>query len=218
MNLRNMGITDTRVLSAIEKVPRENFVPAEFQDQAYEDTALPIGLGQTISQPYVVAMMTEALDIGERDKVLEIGTGTGYQTCILAHLCRRVYSIERHKPLLEIAERHFDTLKLRNITAIAGDGFKGWPEQAPFDRMIVTAAARDEVPETLCAQVREGGIIIIPIADQGNNQVLKRFRRESDDTWSVKDLLPVRFVPMLPDVPRRNSYEQSEINALQDDE
>ncbi|MBI4031821.1 MAG: protein-L-isoaspartate O-methyltransferase, partial [Proteobacteria bacterium] len=122
MHLRNMGIVDTRVLAAMEKVPREDFVPAAMADQAYEDIALPIGRGQTISQPYVVAAMTQALQLGDKkEKVLEIGTGSGYQTCILAHLCRRVYTIERHKPLLMQAEKMFDRLKLRNITAIAGD-------------------------------------------------------------------------------------------------
>src|ERR1700756_2828271 len=136
MHLRNMGITDMDALTAMEKVPREAFVPPAMHDQAYEDIALPIGRGQTISQPYVVAAMTQAMELSDRDKVLGIGTGSGYQTCILSHLCRRVYSIERHKPLLARAEEMFKQLKLTNITAIAADGMKGWPEQQPFDKNI----------------------------------------------------------------------------------
>ena len=128
MHLRSAGISDTNVLSAIERVPRNIFVPEQMQDQAYDDIALPIGRGQTISQPFVVATMTQALDLNDRDKVLEIGTGSGYQACVLSHLCRRVYTIERHKPLLDQAEKMFEKLGLTNITSIAGDGMKGWPE------------------------------------------------------------------------------------------
>lgn len=147
MKLRNAGITDTKVLAAMETVPRDFFVPPAVQSQAWDDIALPIGQGQTISQPFVVASMTAALKLSDRDKVLEIGTGCGYQSAVLAKLCRRVYTIERHKPLLEEAEKRFDQLKVRNITAIAGDGMKGWPtingiDQAPFDKIIVTAAAQ----------------------------------------------------------------------------
>ena len=201
MHLRSQGISDTAVLAAIEKVPREIFIPAAMQDQAYEDIALPIGRGQTISQPFVVAAMTQALQLSDRDKVLEIGTGSGYQTCVLAHLCRRVYSIERHKPLLHQAEKIFDRLKLRNITAIAGDGMKGWPDQAPFDKIICTAAAQGEPPQTLFDQLKEGGIMVIPVAENGD-QVLRRYKKEGDDTFAVKDLMPVRFVPLLPDLAR----------------
>lgn len=203
MALRDAGIIDTRVLAAMEKIPRDLFVPRAMHDQAYEDIALPIGRGQTISQPLVVASMTEALELTDRDKVLEIGTGSGYQTCILSKLCRRVYSIERHKPLLLRAEEMFKKLHLRNITAIAGDGMKGWPDlgnggQAPFDKIIVTAAAQGgKPPQALLDQLRVGGIMIIPVAlDSG--QVLRRYKKESDDTYSVKDLMPVRFVPLLP--------------------
>ena len=147
MDLRRKGIGDARVLGAMERVPRDEFVPAAVKDQAWDDMALPIGRGQTISQPYVVAAMTEALQLSDRDKVLEIGTGCGYQTAILAKLCRRVYTIERHKILLSRAEKMFEKLGLRNITAIAADGMLGWPKingisQAPFDKIIVTAAAR----------------------------------------------------------------------------
>ena len=204
MDLRTKGITDTRVLSAIEKVPREFFVPSQAVDQAWEDIALPIGLGQTISQPYVVAAMTQALELTDRDKVLEIGTGCGYQCAVLAHLCRRVYTIERHKALLKEAEQRFDTLKLRNVTAIAADGMKGWPringiDQAPFDKIIVTAAARAKPPQELIAQIKVGGIMIIPVGEAGA-QTLKRYKKESDEAFAVRDIMPVRFVPLLPDV------------------
>ena len=164
MDLRRKGISDAAVLGAIERVPRDEFVPKEVRDQAWEDMALPIGRGQTISQPYVVAAMTAALKLSDRDKVLEIGTGCGYQSAVLARLCRRVYTIERHKPLLERAEAKFEDLKLRNITALAADGMKGWPkmhgiDQAPFDKIIVTAAAKDKPPQALLDQLKEGGIM-----------------------------------------------------------
>jgi protein-L-isoaspartate(D-aspartate) O-methyltransferase len=193
-------------------VPREIFVPAAMQDQAYEDIALPIGRGQTISQPFVVAAMTQALQLSKREKVLEIGTGSGYQTCILAHLCRRVYTIERHKPLLIGAEEIFDHLKLRNITPIAGDGMKGWPGQEPFDRIIVTAAARSGPPQALLDQLREGGIMIIPVATE-DFQVLRTYKKESADTFAVKDLMQVRFVPLLPDLAKASENADDQYNA-----
>ncbi len=204
MDLRMQGITDTNVLSAIERVPRDYFVPPYAQDQAWENTALPIGLGQTISQPFVVAFMTQALELTDRDKVLEIGTGCGYQAAVLSRLVRRVYTIERYKDLLRMAEKRFDYLKLRNITAIAADGMKGWPkihgiDQAPFDKIIVTAAAREKPPEALINQIRVGGSMIIPVGGVGE-QMLKLYKRESDEAYSVRDMLPVRFVPLLPDV------------------
>lgn len=204
MGLRNLGITDTAVLSAMERVPRDFFVPESVKDQAWEDTALPIGRGQTISQPYIVAMMSAALELNDRDKVLEIGTGCGYQTAILARLARRVYTIERHKPLLEQAEKRFAELNLRNVTALAGDGMKGWPtirgiDQAPFDKIIVTAAAREKPPEPLVAQLKIGGVMVIPVEENGA-QILRRYKRETVETLSRKDLCPVRFVPLLPDL------------------
>ncbi len=200
MHLRQMGITDTDVLSAIEKTPREEFLPQHLNDQAYEDTALPIGSGQTISQPYVVAVMTQALELDDRHKVLEIGTGSGYQAVILSHLCRRVYTIERHKTLLDKALDIFERLRRRNITAVCGDGMKGWPEQAPFDRIIVTAGALKKAPEALKEQLKVGGIMIIPVGEQEGSQTLKRYKKEADDTFAVQDLLAVRFVPLLPDL------------------
>lgn len=204
MHLRKMGIADTRVLSAIERVPREAFVPDIQKDQAWEDIALPIGRGQTISQPYIVATMTQALELSDMDKVLEIGTGCGYQAAVLARIARRVYTIERHKPLLEGAEKRFSELNIRNITAICADGMQGWPkingmEQAPFDKIIVTAAARIKPPDALLAQLKPGGIMVVPVGEPGN-QMLKRYERFSDDTWSVSDICPVRFVPLLPDI------------------
>lgn len=204
MHLRNMGVTDTAVLAAMERIPREIFIPKAMQDQAYEDIAVPIGRGQTISQPFIVASMTAALELGKREKVLEIGTGSGYQTCILAQLCRRVYSIERHKPLLQGAEQVFKDLRLHNITAIAGDGMNGWPvihgiSQAPFDKIICTAAAPGKPPQALLDQLRIGGILVIPVA-VGEKQVLRRYVKEGDDTFAVKDLMDVRFVPLLPNI------------------
>lgn len=204
MDLRTKGITDTRVLSAIERVPREEFVPEHARDQAWEDMALPIGLGQTISQPYVVATMTQALELQDGDKVLEIGTGCGYQCAVLSYLCRRVYTIERHKYLLQDAEARLNALRIRNFTAIAADGMKGWPvinkiSQAPFDKIIVTAAAREKPPQALFDQLGVGGVMLIPVGEPGA-QMLKRYRKESEDAFSVRDVLPVRFVPLLPDV------------------
>lgn len=212
MKLRNMGIKDTHVLSAIETTPRENFIPAALQDKAYEDMALPIGLGQTISQPYVVAVMSEALNLNDRDKVLEVGTGSGYQAVILAKICRRLYTIERHKPLLDLAQEHFDALKVRNITAMAADGMKGWAQQKPFDKIIVTAAAFQRPPDALFEQLKVGGIMIVPVGDRVN-QVLKRYEKLDDDTYSITDVLPVKFVPLLPDVPKESDYNLHEMPA-----
>lgn len=204
MYLRQQGIMDTKVLSAIETIPREKFVMPAMLDQAWEDIAIPIGRGQTISQPHVVAKMTEALELTDRHKVLEIGTGSGYQACILSKLCRRVYTIERHRPLLEGAEKIFSDLHIRNITAICADGMKGWPkihgiDQVPFDRVIVTAAAREKPPSALIDQLVVGGIMIIPVGGPGE-QVLRRYVKESDDTYSYRDVMDVRFVPLLPDI------------------
>jgi len=204
MTLRTAGIQDMNVLNAMESISREHFIPEEMIDQAYEDIAVPIGLGQTISQPYVVAKMTEALEVTDRHKVLEIGTGTGYQACVLSKVARRVYTIERHKPLHEAAEDNFKALNIRNVTTLYGDGMRGWPtihgiDQAPFDRIIVTAAAKEKPPQALIDQLNVGGIMMLPIGKPGE-QILKRFKKESADTYSVQDVMPVRFVPLLPDV------------------
>ena len=195
MELRQEGITDTRVLSAIERVPRERFVLPSFEDQAYANTALPIDHGQTISQPFVVAFMSAALQVGERMKVLEIGTGSGYQAAVLAQLCRRVYTIERYPSLLRAAEQHFTELGLHSITTRLGDGARGWPEQAPFPRIVVTAAA-DEAPSVLLEQLDVGGIMVIPLGADGLHQELIRIRR-TETGYESEELLPVRFVPLV---------------------
>jgi len=205
MELRRAGIGDARVLGAIERTPREKFVPLSFEDRAYENVALPIGNGQTVSQPYVVALMTEKLELGERQTVLEIGTGSGYQTAVLASLCRRVFSIERHRELLRDAERRFEELRLRNIVCRFGDGTKGWPEQAPYDRVIVTAAA-PEVPSTLIDGLAPGGVLVAPVGEDHRDQQLVRIRR-NDDRFSTEDLGLVRFVPLVAGLPRRSANQ-----------
>jgi protein-L-isoaspartate(D-aspartate) O-methyltransferase len=202
MELRRAGIADTRVLSAIERIPREAFVPPPFQDQAYENRALPIGHGQTLSQPQVVAVMTQALEAGQRSKVLEIGTGSGYQTAVLSRLCRRVYTIERYRELLRAAEQRFAGLRLHNITARAGDGAQGWPAQAPFERIIVTAAA-PEVPGELVDQLAPGGILVLPVGRTGRDQDLLRLRREAAGVVEER-LGGVRFVPLVRGAPAEN--------------
>jgi len=204
-HLRNVsGIADERVLAAIESVPRERFILKGSELDAWEDTALPIAQGQTISQPTVVAKMTEALDLTDRCKVLEIGTGSGYQAAILSKICRRVYTIERHRPLLDSAEKLFKEFKIGNITTLCADGMQGWPAihgiyQHPFDRIIVTCAARNEPPPALLDQLRVGGILVIPVGPPGE-QMLKRYKRETVETYSSQNLMPVRFVPLLPDI------------------
>lgn len=195
MNLRNQGIRDTRVLEAIEKIARGRFVPQAFADQAHADQSLPIACGQTISQPFVVAFMTEKLKLTDRMKVLEIGTGSGYQTAILAYLARRVYTIERYRALLRDAEKRFEELKLNNVVAMVGDGSKGWPAQAPFDRIIVTAAARG-MPQELVDQLKIGGIMVLPVEVAPGEQELQRITR-TDDGITRESLLPVRFVPLI---------------------
>ena len=204
MGLRKQGIRDKRVLSAIERVPREKFIAATFRKQAYEDHALPIECGQTISQPYVVAYMTEQLHVGDRMKVLEVGTGSGYQAAVLAKLCRRVYTIERYRTLLNDALKRFDELRLHNITANVGDGAKGWPEQAPFDRIIVTAAA-PSVPQALVDQLKEGGFMIVPVGPSGgrDEQKLVRIERTAEGV-KREELLPVRFVPLVEGVAKES--------------
>jgi protein-L-isoaspartate(D-aspartate) O-methyltransferase len=196
MSLRRSGVTDAAVLGAIERIPRELFVPDTFQDRAWEDTALPIGHGQTISQPLVVAMMTAALELRSRPTVLEIGTGSGYQTAVLALLCRRVYSIETIKPLQDRAAKLLETMRIHNVTLHHGDGSLGWPKVAPFDRIIVTAASGGEAPKPLIDQLGDGGIMICPVRRATDDQMMVRIRREKDQI-SSEDLWPVRFVPLV---------------------
>jgi protein-L-isoaspartate(D-aspartate) O-methyltransferase len=205
MELRGAGIGDARVLGAIEKTPRELFVPLAFADSAYENVALPIGHAQTVSQPYVVALMTEKLELGELHNVLEIGTGSGYQTAVLARLARRVFTMERHRALLKEAERRFAELKLHNIVARIGDGTKGWREQPPFDRIVVTAAARD-VPAALRDGLAAGGILVLPIGKGRQDQRLMRIRREGEG-FLTEDLGPVHFVPLVGGVPRHGAQD-----------
>jgi protein-L-isoaspartate(D-aspartate) O-methyltransferase len=197
LELRGEGIDDDRLMGAIERVPRDLFVPRPFQHQAWDNVALPIDCGQTISQPSVVARMTRALEVDERMKVLEIGTGSGYQTSILSYLCRRVYTIERHRELLRQAESRLEALRRRNVTARLGDGSKGWPEQAPFERILVTAAAID-IPPRLSGQLSIGGIMVVPIGDEPHDQRIVRVRRQEDGV-DIDDLGPVKFVPLVSD-------------------
>jgi protein-L-isoaspartate(D-aspartate) O-methyltransferase len=195
MQLRRRGIRTTRVLRAIELVPRDLFVDPAFAEHAYQDIALPIECGQTISQPYVVAYMTEKLEVEERHKVLEVGTGSGYQAAVLSHLCRRLYTIERWRELQKAAERRFIKLGLTNITSIIGDGWLGWPPQAPFDRIIVTAAAADP-PRPLLDQLTVGGRMIIPLGESRDSQSLVQIDK-TDAGIEETALLPVRFVPLV---------------------
>ncbi|WP_169568851.1 protein-L-isoaspartate(D-aspartate) O-methyltransferase [Sneathiella limimaris] len=196
MELRRMGITDTAVLSAIERVPREAFVPPTFRDRAYENIALPISSGQTISQPYIVAYMTQMLHPDPRAKVLEIGTGSGYQAAILSKLFRRVYSIERYRSLHLKALEIFEKLKISNITSKLGDGYKGWVEQAPFSHIIVTAAAED-VPAPLVDQLGDNGTMIIPVGPDQGDQTILRITKDHHGMIAEEELIPVRFVPLV---------------------
>jgi protein-L-isoaspartate(D-aspartate) O-methyltransferase len=207
MGLRRAGVTDTNVLRALETVPREAFVPPTFQDQAYEDTALPIGHGQTISQPLVVALMTQALEINDRERVLEIGTGSGYQAAVLAKISRRVYTVERHRPLLADAERRFAQLRLHNVTARHGDGTKGWPEAAPFDRILVTAGGGAEPPRDLLDQLAMDGVMVIPLGADRRELRVVRLRRQAAGIQR-EELWPVRFVPLLPELPEEAAAPQ----------
>jgi protein-L-isoaspartate(D-aspartate) O-methyltransferase len=193
--LRNSGITDENVLAAIASVDRERFVTQTFAERAWENTALPIAFGQTISQPLVVAAMTEALRVGPRMKVLEIGTGSGYQAAVLARLARRVYSVERFKPLSKAAERLLLDLGIYNVVVDINDGSKGWPGQAPFDRIIVTAAA-EERPQALIDQLAVGGILIVPVGRDPTSQVVERIVK-TERGLQRDTLMPVRFVPLV---------------------
>ena len=208
MELRGQGIGDPRVLAAMEKTPRQAFVDEPLEYAAWNNTALPIACGQTISQPFVVAYMTQHLDVQPGHRVLEIGTGSGYQAAVLSPLCRRVYTVERHKPLLRQAEERFKTLGLHNITTRHGDGYKGWPEQAPFDRILL-AAAPPAVPPILIEQLKVGGELIAPVgtiseangdaAESFSQRLTKMIRTETGVTEKV--LIPVLFVPMLSGLP-----------------
>ncbi len=193
--LRSKGVTDAKVLTVMEKIERAMFVRGIFSERAHDDMPLPIGCGQTISQPSVVGIMTQALDLTGREKVLEVGTGSGYQAAILSQLARRVYTVDRYKRLVAEARQMFDQLGLHNITAITADGSHGLPEQAPFDRILVTAAAEDP-PGPLLAQLKVGGIMIVPVGQSDTVQSLIRVKR-LDSGYDYEELRPVRFVPLV---------------------
>ena len=195
LSVRSKGVVDNNVLKAIESLNREHFLKGVFAQRAYEDTPLPIECGQTISKPSVVGIMTQALKVTTRDKILEIGTGSGYQTAILSKLARRVYSVERFKPLHDEARLIFKKLNLNNITPIWGDGSQGIVEQQPFDRIIVTAAAEDP-PPILLNQLKVGGIMIIPVGQSDEIQKLIKVER-TETNFKYEDLCDVRFVPLL---------------------
>lgn len=193
--LRSKGVTDSRVLTVMERIDRAAFVRGLFSERAYEDMPLPIACGQTISQPSVVGLMTQALDVQPRHKVLEIGTGSGYQAAILSQLARRVYTIDRFKRLVTEAQSVFDALHITNITAMTADGSFGLAEQAPFDRILLTAAAEDP-PGPLLAQLRVGGVMVLPVGQSDTVQSLIRVTRH-DSGFEYEELRPVRFVPLI---------------------
>lgn len=200
--LRSKGVTDMAVLTAMEKVDRGLFVKGLFADRAYEDTPLPIPCGQTISQPSVVGLMTQALKVTPRDKVLEVGTGSGYQAAILSHLARRVYTVDRHRPLVIEAKQIFQDLDLANVTAFTADGSFGLEDQAPFDRIIVTAAAED-APGPLLAQLKVGGIMVLPVGQSDAVQSMIKVQR-TEDGFDYEEIRPVRFVPLVEGIARDN--------------
>ena len=198
--LRSQGVRDPAVLAAIETTPRDLFTPDLFQDRAWEDSALPIACGQTISQPFIVGLMTQALKLEGRSRVLEIGTGSGYQTTVLSKRARLVYTVERYRTLKGEAEARFRDLGLTNVITRFGDGGLGWSEQAPFDRILVTAAAQDE-PVALLSQLKPSGILVAPIG-KGPVQDLKRYSGDGKGGFEVEVLTEVRFVPLLDGVAR----------------
>jgi protein-L-isoaspartate(D-aspartate) O-methyltransferase len=195
--LRRRGISDQAVLRAMEEVPRENFVAPGFTDSAYADQALPIDCGQTISQPFVVAYMTEQLEVGPQHRILEIGTGSGYQAAVLSRLAREVVTIERYRTLADSAYERLQMLGYTNVTVRLGDGMAGAPDLAPFDRIIVTAAAED-VPDALVAQLAVGGKMVLPVGPRHDAQYLVKLTKQADGKLTREELIAVRFVPLLP--------------------
>jgi len=193
-HLRDRGITDRRVLEAMARVPRERFVDPELWTEAYADRALSIDCGQTISQPYIVALMTQALDLRGEERVVEIGTGSGYQTAVLAELAREVVSVERHQALSQQAAERLKSLGYQRIKLVVGDGTLGWPADAPYDRIIVAAAAAAP-PQRLVEQLADGGILVIPLG-QRDRQVLQAIHKVGERVWA-EPLSPCRFVPLL---------------------
>jgi protein-L-isoaspartate(D-aspartate) O-methyltransferase len=196
LSLRRRGIGDQAVLRAMDEVPREQFVAAEHIDVAYADQALPIACGQTISQPYLVAYMTEQLEALPTHRVLEIGTGSGYQAAVLSRLAREVVTVERYRTLAEAARTRIEVLGLRNVKVFTGDGLAGWPALAPYDRIMVTAAAED-IPQALVAQLADGGVMVLPLGPHGRAQRIVRLTKTREGV-ARQDLIWVRFVPLLP--------------------
>jgi len=195
LTLRRRGISDQAVLRAMDEVPREHFVTSEFADSAYADHALPIACGQTISQPYIVAYMTEQLEVEPQHRVLEVGTGSGYQAAILSRLAREVVSIERYRTLADTARDRLKTLGYANVTVLAGDGFAGAPDKAPFDRIIVTAAA-EQVPDGLVDQLSEHGKMVLPLGPRDGAQHIVKLTKTASGL-TRQNLIAVRFVPLL---------------------
>ncbi|WP_347831379.1 protein-L-isoaspartate(D-aspartate) O-methyltransferase [uncultured Planktomarina sp.] len=202
-SLRSRGVTNKRVLNAMERVDRGKYIRGTFEDRAYEDTPLPIACGQTISQPSIVALMTEALDVQPRDKVLEIGTGSGYQAAILSQLARRVYTVDRYSRLVREARAVFEAENITNIIALIADGSRGLPEQAPFDRIILTAASEDP-PSPLLEQLRVGGIMVLPVGQSDTVQTLVKVVK-TEDGLDYHELRSVRFVPLLEGLGKENA-------------
>ena len=200
LGLRSQGVTDPAVLAAIERTPRDLFTPDLFKERSWEDSALPIACGQTISQPYIVGLMTQALTLEPRARVLEIGTGSGYQTAVLSRLARLVYTVERYRTLLRAAESRLEALQITNVITRFGDGFLGWAEQAPFDRILVTAAAPEE-PIVLLRQLKPSGVLVAPIG-KGPVQQLCRYAGDGEGGFTMDVLCEVRFVPLLEGVAR----------------
>jgi protein-L-isoaspartate(D-aspartate) O-methyltransferase len=204
LSLRQAGVTDRRVLEAMEATPRDVFVERAFKERAFEDRPLPIACGQTISQPAIVGMMIQALQITPRCKVLEVGAGSGYVCAILARLARRVYGIERHKALALEARERIARLGLGNVTIRSGDGTRGWPEQAPFDRILISAAA-DDTPALLLEQLRPGGIMVLPVGQTDDVQQLIKIEK-TDNGPTYSELCDVLFVPLVEGVPDENGH------------
>jgi protein-L-isoaspartate(D-aspartate) O-methyltransferase len=196
--LRRRGISDRAVLRAMDEVPREYFVEQGYAGTAYTDQALPIACGQTISQPYVVAYMTEKLAVGPHHRVLEVGTGSGYQAAVLSRIAREVVTIERYRTLAETARIRLKTLGYHNVDVVIGDGLSGWPVRAPFERIIVTAAA-GEVPATLLDQLAPGGVMVVPVGKNVADQILLRIRKDEEGKITTQHLMNVRFVPLVED-------------------
>ncbi len=200
-HLTGRDITDVRVLEVMGALARENFVPAKYASQAYSDCPLPIGIGQTISQPYIVALMTQHLDLSAESVVLELGTGSGYQTAILAKLAHKVYTIERHNQLAEIAQNTLANLDINNVEYFIGDGSKGWPEEMEFDRMIITAAL-PQIPEVLIEQLKQGGKIIAPVGGEFSQDLIAYTKTKTGLTQKL--ICPVRFVKLI----GKNSFKE----------